>query len=75
MKIREFLNNSAFDVNANVRIFEGGQWNDDGVECAYFSCGNLTPRVHRTTTEILDSSITYITTDDNGCIIIECDLK
>lgn len=69
MKISEFLSNDTFDVNANVRIFAGGSWNEDGKQVGYCSCGHM----EADKVDVLDANITYVTTDDQGNIVLECD--
>lgn len=70
MKISEVFDNNQYDVNATIKIFAGGQWNDDGKEVGCISCGHT----ENCPNEILNSNITYMTVDvSKGHIIVECD--
>lgn len=70
MKVSDLLQSKFFDVNANVKIFAGGQWNDGGKQVGSFSCGNI----ESCPKNVLDSNIIYMTVDESGCIIVECDM-
>lgn len=65
MKIRDFLRNDDFDVNTNVRIFDGTEKTWEEAELLYRGFGSSD-----VPDEILDMEIKYITTDDD-CIVIE----
>lgn len=70
MKIRDFLKNDDFDVNTNVKIFDGTDKTWEEAELLYRGFGSSTDVPE----EILDMDIKYITTDGD-CIVIEgkCD--
>lgn len=70
MKLSDLLENPFFDINAIVRVFAGGAWGEDGTEVGRFSCGNA----EFYTDGLMDAHVTYIATDDDGRIVIECDL-
>lgn len=68
MKVSELLLAKEFDVNAEVKLFAGGPWNDGGRQVGSSSCGTLNcPK------DVLHSNIVYITTDCKGAIVVECD--
>lgn len=69
LKVKDLIGNREFDVNANVKVYGGGQWNEDGEPLITFSCGSWQSKYK----EAMDSHITYMTVDGKGCIIIECD--
>lgn len=68
MTIREFIGDKGFDVNANIKVYAGGCWNENGKLVASF---NGMPQNE----DILDHNITYMTTDtSDSSIVIECDM-
>lgn len=70
--VRDLIDSSAFDVNAGVDIYAGGQWNENGRRIAHFFCGIMDPE----SDAILDSHITYMTVDQRKKrIVIECDVE
>lgn len=75
MKIVELFANKEFDVNANARIYAGGKWKENGKLVGSFYCGTFENNIEALDAVILGSNITYITIDDSGCIIVECDMK
>lgn len=66
MKIRDFLRNDEFDVNTNVKIFDGTDKTWEEAELLYRGFGHSAD----VPDDILDMDIKYITTDGD-CIVIE----
>lgn len=68
MTIREFVNDGGFDINANIKVYAGGHWREDGRLVASFNNASQDEGV-------LDYNITYMTTDiSDSSIVIECDM-
>lgn len=69
MTIREFINDKGFDINANIKVYAGGHWRENGKLVANFN-GTLLNE------DVLNSNITYMTTDaSDDSIVIECDMS
>ena len=65
MKLKDFIANRNFDVNADYKVYHG-IWNDGG-ECIWDSImGRLSQD-----DLVAQYDISYVTTDDTGRIIIE----